>query len=232
MKKHKKKERQQPRKSSKPADHPAIEALRPEIELATASVSASLAPSDEEEEIPFARQKSNAIVSFVCGLLFAVGLGLAGMTSPAKVLAFLDVTSAEWDPSLAFVMAAAVGVHFVFARRAAAAARAGKKPRSAPRFHLPAASAVDRSLLVGAAVFGIGWGLAGYCPGPALVAFIVTPIAVIFVGAMLAGIWGTRVVRERLEMRAENRATALAMERAIEEALKRDREPKEQVASR
>jgi uncharacterized membrane protein YedE/YeeE len=179
---------------------------------------------DEIRDLPFARQKSNALVSFFCGALFAVGLGLAGMTSPAKVLAFLDVTSPSWDPSLAFVMAGAIGVHFVFARRAVAASRAGGKPVSASRFHLPDQSKIDRSLLVGAALFGIGWGIAGYCPGPAVVAFMVTPIAVIFVGAMLAGMFGTRVVRERLETRAENRATALAMEREIEEALKRERE--------
>lgn len=177
---------------------------------------------EENEELPFARQKSNALVSFVCGVLFAIGLGLAGMTSPAKVIAFLDVTSSRWDPTLAFVMAGAIGVHFVFARRAATGARAGRKPIAAARFHLPAQTTIDRPLLVGAALFGVGWGLAGYCPGPGIVAFIVTPIALIFVGAMLAGMWGTRVVRERLALHAENRATALAMEREIEAALKRE----------
>ena len=79
----------------------------------------------------------NALISFGCGLLFAVGLGLAGMTSPAKVLAFLDVTSPAWDPSLAFVMAGAIGVHFVFARRARIAAVAGRAPVAAARFFLP-----------------------------------------------------------------------------------------------
>ena len=179
---------------------------------------------EETEELPIARQKSNALVSFACGVLFAIGLGLAGMTSPAKVLAFLDVTSESWDPSLAFVMVGAIGVHFVFARRAATGGAAGRTPISAGRFHLPARTTIDRSLLGGAALFGVGWGIAGYCPGPGLVAFIVTPIAVIFVGAMLAGMWGTRVVRERLAMRAENRATALALERAIQEALKPERD--------
>ena len=176
-------------------------------------------------------EQRRAIIAFACGLLFAIGLGLAGMTSPAKVLAFLDVTSKGWDPSLAFVMAGAIGVHFFFARRAAAASRAGGKPLADARFHLPERTTVDRSLLLGAALFGVGWGLAGYCPGPGLVAFIVTPLAVIFVGAMLAGMWGTRVVRERLEARAANRATALAMEREIAEALKRDRAKKHLASS-
>lgn|GEM_PF-57976 len=179
---------------------------------------------EETEVLPLARQKSNALVSFACGVLFAIGLGLAGMTSPAKVLAFLDVTSESWDPSLAFVMVAAIGVHFLFARRAATGAGAGRTPMLATRFHLPARTTIDRSLLAGAALFGVGWGIAGYCPGPGLVAFIVTPIAVIFVGAMLAGMWGTRVVRARLAMHAENRAAGLALEREIEEALKLERD--------
>ena len=175
-------------------------------------------------------EQRRAVIAFVCGLLFAIGLGLAGMTSPAKVLAFLDVTSKSWDPSLAFVMAGAIGVHFFFARRAATASRTGARPLAAPRFHLPERTTVDRSLLAGAALFGIGWGLAGYCPGPGLVAFIVTPVAIIFVGAMLAGMWGTRVVRERLETGAANRAAALEMERAIEQELERER-AKKPVAS-
>lgn len=166
----------------------------------------------------------NALISFGCGLLFAIGLGLAGMTSPAKVLAFLDVTSPAWDPSLAFVMAGAVGVHFLFARRARIAAVAGRAPVAAARFFLPEQQRIDRALVVGSALFGAGWGLGGYCPGPGLVAFVVTPLSVIFVGAMLTGMWGTRVVQERLETRAANRAFALENERAIERALKQKRE--------
>ncbi|MBX3206109.1 MAG: YeeE/YedE family protein [Labilithrix sp.] len=157
-----------------------------------------------------------ALIAFGCGLLFAIGLGLAGMTSPAKVLAFLDVTSAAWDPSLAFVMAGAIGVHFVFARRAVAANAAGRRPVAGTRFFLPEPKAVDRALLGGAALFGAGWGLGGYCPGPALVAFVVTPVSVVFVGAMLAGMLGTRAVRERIAARAADRAQALANERALE----------------
>lgn len=142
--------------------------------------------------------KTSAI-AFLCGLLFAIGLGFAGMTSPAKVLAFLDVTSSAWDPSLAFVMAGAIGVHVVFARKALVP---NATPLFAPRYFLPEQRDVDRSLVAGAALFGAGWGLAGYCPGPALVAFVVTPSSVIFVGAMLAGMWGTHVVKERKAERA------------------------------
>jgi uncharacterized protein len=174
----------------------------------------------DEIERPF-DPKPQALVAFISGIVFAVGLGLAGMTSPAKVLAFLDVTSPTWDPSLAFVMAGAIGVHFLFARRAVRERDAGHAPRFAPRWSLPERTRIDRPLLVGAALFGLGWGLGGYCPGPGLVAFVVTPMSVIFVGAMLAGMWGTRVVRERLETRAADRALAQEMERAIERELAR-----------
>jgi uncharacterized membrane protein YedE/YeeE len=175
--------------------------------------------------------KSHALIAVLSGALFAIGLGLAGMTSPAKVLAFLDVASSRWDPSLAFVMAGAIGVHVLFARRALASSRAGRAPIAASRWHLPERTEIDRSLLVGAALFGAGWGLAGYCPGPALVAFVVTPVSVIFVGAMLAGMWGTRVVRERLDARAADRSIAQEMEREIERAIEREREAKKSITT-
>jgi uncharacterized membrane protein YedE/YeeE len=124
------------------------------------------------------------VVSFAAGLLFAIGLGIAGMGRPAKVLAFLDVTGA-WDPSLAFVMASAIGVHMAFALRA----RRGGVPVLATSYRLPQRDAFDLPLFIGAAAFGIGWGLVGYCPGPAVVGTAsgsFTPIA--FVGAMLVGL--------------------------------------------
>lgn len=142
-----------------------------------------------------------AAIAGACGLLFGLGLGISGMTSPAKVLGFLDIASASWDPSLAFVMAGAIGVHVLFARYAARAAKDGRAPLAAPRFVLPEKTAIDRPLVLGAVLFGIGWGLAGICPGPAIVSFIVTPTAVAFVGAMLAGMWGTHAVREHLKLR-------------------------------
>lgn len=125
------------------------------------------------------------VVSFASGLLFAIGLAIAGMGRPGKVLAFLDVAGA-WDPSLAFVMASAIAVHMGFAVRA----RRGGVPVLAASYALPKRDTLDLSLFVGAATFGIGWGLVGYCPGPAVIASAsgnFTPIA--FVGAMLVGLW-------------------------------------------
>ncbi len=122
--------------------------------------------------------KSTAF-AFVSGLLFALGLGIAGMTQPAKVLAFLDVLG-DWDPSLAFVMAGAIAVYmpvFWAVRRALA-----------PRLQLPTRKDLDPRLIVGAALFGVGWGLAGYCPGPALVSLTTLGASAIAFGvAMFAG---------------------------------------------
>jgi uncharacterized membrane protein YedE/YeeE len=148
--------------------------------------------------------RTSAAIAGACGLIFGLGLGFSGMTQPSKVLGFLDVTSPSWDPSLAFVMIGAIGVHFFFARSALRASKAGRAPIAAPRFVLPEKQAIDRPLVAGAILFGIGWGLAGICPGPAIVDFVAVPTALTFVGAMLAGMWGTQVVRERLkERRAE-----------------------------
>jgi hypothetical protein len=100
----------------------------------------------------------NNLVAFICGLLFGLGLIISGMTEPDKVLGFLDV-SGLWNPSLGFVMAGAVGV---------VAVAYGVAKRRLPALNASAAK-VDKNLLLGAAVFGVGWGLAGICPGPALV---------------------------------------------------------------
>jgi uncharacterized protein len=124
-----------------------------------------------------------SLVAFLTGLLFALGLGISGMTQPAKVLGFLDVAG-RWDPSLAFVMAGAIGVYAALARLILRR----RAPLVAPSFSLPVRRRVDARLLIGAAVFGIGWGLAGLCPGPAVTALASgKPIAVAFVGAMLIG---------------------------------------------
>jgi hypothetical protein len=140
------------------------------------------------------------VVAYVCGLLFAVGLGISGMTHPSKVLAFLDFTG-DWDPSLALVMGSGVLVNLVFFRMAT---RRGA-PLLAPSFSLPSKTAVDASLLGGAALFGVGWGLGGFCPGPAIVSVVTgtTPV-VAFVAAMLASMgvfdWmEARAVARRLE---------------------------------
>lgn len=104
------------------------------------------------------------LAGLVAGALFAVGLALSGMTDPGKVLGFLDVAGA-WDPTLAFVMGGAVGVHFAWLRLSARfSAEAADSSR------LPQPRVIDARLLSGAALFGVGWGMSGYCPGPALVA--------------------------------------------------------------
>lgn len=119
------------------------------------------------------------------GGLFGAGLALAGMTDPRRVLGFLDVAG-DFDPTLAWVLASALLVSALgqfWLRR-------WQRPCCAERFQLPAAQAVDRRLLLGAAVFGIGWGWVGYCPGPALAALAVgAREALWFVPAMAAGFW-------------------------------------------
>src|ERR1019366_5337714 len=104
-------------------------------------------------------------VPFLLGVVFALGLGISGMTDPRKIIAFLNVAGA-WDPSLAFVMIGAVAVHFGFAQWALRA----KKPAWAPAFFLATKTTIGAPLVTGAAIFGLGWGAAGYCPGPAVVA--------------------------------------------------------------
>jgi uncharacterized protein len=121
--------------------------------------------------------------AFVCGLVFGIGLILSGMANPAKVLGFLDLAG-QWDPSLAFVMAGAVALAALGFRLSRTR---GTSVLGAP-MQLPAASRVDARLVAGSLVFGVGWGLAGFCPGPALVsAGSGQPRAWLFVAAMLAG---------------------------------------------
>jgi len=119
----------------------------------------------------------------VAGLVFGLGLVVSGMSNPAKVLAFLDLTG-PWDPSLALVMGSAVAVGvvgFAFARKRAASVF-GLPMR------LPTGDAIDRRLAIGAVAFGVGWGLVGLCPGPALVLLSTgSSEAIVFVAAMLAG---------------------------------------------
>ena len=121
--------------------------------------------------------------ALLAGLIFGLGLILSGMANPAKVLGFLDLAG-SWDPSLMFVMGGAIGVAFV---GFAAAARRKVTPSGEP-INLPTARQIDRPLVIGALMFGIGWGIAGFCPGPALVGVgMLEPKALLFVLAMLAG---------------------------------------------
>jgi uncharacterized protein len=123
------------------------------------------------------------VAAFVCGLIFGLGLLVGQMSNPAKVLNFLDVTG-TWDPSLAFVMGGAV----IIAAIGFALARWRKAPLLAAAFDWPRQTEIDARLLGGAALFGIGWGLVGFCPGPALTALgFGRPEAFLFVAAMIAG---------------------------------------------
>ncbi|HVZ75295.1 MAG TPA: DUF6691 family protein [Polyangia bacterium] len=132
------------------------------------------------------------------GLLFGAGLVVSGMADPRNVVAFLDVTRA-WDPRLAFVMAGAIGVH-------ALALRLGR--RVAPVSREPAP--IDARLVGGAAIFGVGWGLAGYCPGPAIVSLgFGSPPAWAFVGAMIVGVFlGEAAARTSVDGRAREPVSA------------------------
>jgi uncharacterized protein len=121
---------------------------------------------------------------FAAGMLFAAGLALSGMTEPAKVVGFLDF-SGDWDPSLAFVMLGAVGVYLFFYRLIVRR----RAPLFAPAFAIPEKRPIDARLLTGAAIFGFGWGLAGYCPAPAFVAAGArSSPALVLTASMVAGI--------------------------------------------
>lgn len=123
------------------------------------------------------------IISFLAGLIFGIGLIISGMADPAKVLAFLDVAGL-WNPSLIVVMAGAIGVGFF----AFVWAKSRKTTLLGGEMKLPSTTKIDRRLIIGAVIFGIGWGIAGFCPGPALVGLgMGLPKALIFVAAMLAG---------------------------------------------
>lgn len=123
------------------------------------------------------------VIALIAGLIFGIGLLLSGMTDPAKVTAFLDLAGA-WDPSLGFVMAGAVGAAtpaFILAKRR-------QKSVLGRPMQLPTSTRIDKRLLIGSFAFGIGWGLAGYCPGPAITSLGTGSIAaLIFTVAMLIG---------------------------------------------
>jgi uncharacterized membrane protein YedE/YeeE len=130
-------------------------------------------------------------VAFACGVTFALGLGVGGMTQPVRVLAFLDVAG-NWDPRLALVMLGAIAVYAPVFRLAVKRGR----PLLAPAFEIPTHRRIDGRLLIGAVLFGIGWGLAGLCPGPALTSLASgKPAALIFVAAMSVGIVVSRLPR-------------------------------------
>ena len=138
-----------------------------------------------------------SLIALVAGVLFGLGLAVSGMFDPAKVLGFLDiaaVASGGWDPSLAFVMAGGLAVTLP----AFQVARRWRQPVVAAEFQTPRAKGLDARLLLGALLFGIGWGLVGYCPGPALAALaFAVPGTIVFVLAMAAGMLLQALVARR-----------------------------------
>lgn len=141
--------------------------------------------------VPPGTRPSAIVAAFVAGAVFAVGLVLAGMTQPSKVIGFLDIGGA-WDPTLAFVMAGAIASHvaglWLTSRRTT--------PLFAQSFSPPTREDISKPLVLGAAVFGIGWGLAGYCPGPALASLgSGADTALVFVVAATAGMLLQHVTR-------------------------------------
>jgi uncharacterized membrane protein YedE/YeeE len=134
-----------------------------------------------------------AILAYLSGALFGVGLAVSGMTQPAKVVAFLDVFGA-WDPSLAFVMGGAIAVYMPLYRRVARM----RSPILGSIFSLPTRKDIDAKLLIGAALFGVGWALGGFCPGPALTSVgTLSTSALVFVAALIAGSMTYQLLHER-----------------------------------
>lgn len=133
----------------------------------------------------------NILASLLVGLLFGLGLTISGMVNPEKIIGFLDITG-NWDPTLLVVMASAllttfIGYRLVFKRQ---------KPVLADAFQIPTKTVIDRPLVLGAVLFGVGWGMSGFCPGPGISAAAiggVMPWA--FIGAMALGMWSRGYLR-------------------------------------
>ena len=140
------------------------------------------------------------LAALASGLLFGLGLNVSQMINPAKVIGFLDVFG-DWDPSLAFVMAAAIPV----TAAGYAVARRCRSPLCVPAFSPPTQAKIDRRLTVGAVLFGVGWGLVGYCPGPALASLgLGNPATILFVFAMFVGMGGHAALPSLLSRRAKH----------------------------
>lgn len=138
----------------------------------------------------------NSIASFVVGFIFAIGLGISGMTQPQKVVGFLNLFGG-WDPSLIFVMGGAIGVHFITYKLI----RRRPSPLLGTNWQVPTKTEITPALVTGAVLFGIGWGLGGFCPGPAmtsLMSFESRPV--VFVVSMLAGMLIFKAVDKKLKI--------------------------------
>lgn len=134
------------------------------------------------------------ITALVIGAIFGIGLAISGMLNPSKVVGFLDIFG-NWDPSLALVMGGgvlvnAIGLRFVMTRKA---------PFQAAVFSLPTSSSIDKPLVVGSVIFGVGWGLAGLCPGPVVASLLLNGEAMLpFFGLLIIGLLVGRIVMRRL----------------------------------
>ena len=139
------------------------------------------------------------LFALISGLIFGIGLLLSGMTNPAKVVNFLDITG-SWDPSLIFVMGAAVAVTlpgFYLVNHS-------PRPLFHPRYYMPTSRDIDARLVTGSALFGVGWGLGGFCPGPALTALptgvtdVLVFVAALCAGLIAANLWTDRRTRQHV----------------------------------
>ena len=132
----------------------------------------------------------NKIFSLLSGLIFGLGLTLSSMTNPAKVIGFLDITG-NWDPSLMFVMIGAIVVSapiFYLLRNKT-------KPLFELNFEIPTVKNLDKQLILGSSLFGIGWGIVGFCPGPAISSlFLLNPLSILFVISMIVGFYSSRII--------------------------------------
>lgn len=138
----------------------------------------------------------NAIAALVVGFVFAIGLGLSGMTQPQKVIGFLDLFG-QWDPSLIFVMVGAIIVHFITFK----VIRKRNSPLFSSQWYVPTKKEITPALMIGAFIFGVGWALGGFCPGPAITSmasFDKTPF--VFVISMLVGMVLFRQVDKKLKL--------------------------------
>lgn len=169
--------------------------MNAEVSRAALMITTTLNPNQPASNTPGV---AVLLLALMAGMLFALGLVVSGMTQPGKVLGFLNLAGmaqgpfpGAWDPGLGFVMGGAVLVTLMaFWITPADPQHPQRKPWLAPRFELPTRTELDARLLTGAALFGIGWGLAGYCPGPALASLFTGGSDVWwFVPAMLAGMW-------------------------------------------
>lgn len=141
-------------------------------------------------------QMNTAVAALAVGFIFAVGLGISGMTKPSKVVGFLDLFG-NWDPSLMFVMAGAIGVHFVTYK----IIRKRATPLLVPNWQVPTKTELTPALVIGAVLFGVGWGLGGFCPGPAMTSLAsLQAKPVIFVISMLVGMYLFKLVDRKLKL--------------------------------